>query len=114
LVFGNVYFETDVGDGFREPGFPQGTASGAADHHRLAARRDRVPVDGQCGRDDHDGADDPGVMAAHQLPDVTVMADAGTVSAANQQAIEAASLVAARRNEYPGQEIPDGQVFTQP
>jgi hypothetical protein len=31
-------------------------------------------------------------MKAHQLPDVTVVVDAGMVSAANQQAIEAAGL----------------------
>ena len=59
---------------------------------------------------------------------VTVVADAGMVSAANQRVIEAAGLsfilgaritdvpylVAAWRNDHPGQEIPDGQVFTQP
>ena len=61
-------------------------------------------------------------------PDVTVVADAGMVSAANQQAIEAAGLsfilgaripyvpylVAQWRREHSSQEIPDGQVFTQP
>jgi transposase len=31
-------------------------------------------------------------MKAHQLPDVTIVADAGMVSAANQKAIEAAGL----------------------
>jgi transposase len=31
-------------------------------------------------------------MAAHQLPDVTIVADAGMVSAANQRAIEAPGL----------------------
>jgi transposase len=31
-------------------------------------------------------------MAAHQLPDVTVVADAGMVSEANRKAIEAAGL----------------------
>jgi hypothetical protein len=67
-------------------------------------------------------------MAAHQLPDVTIVADAGMVSEANQKKIEAAGLsfilgmkipripyVAAQwRREHPGQEIPDGHVFTQP
>jgi hypothetical protein len=47
-----LYFETDTGDGFREPGFLQGTPAGTADHHRPADRhahgRGRVPVDGQC------------------------------------------------------------------
>ena len=66
--------------------------------------------------------------AAHQLPDVTVVADAGMVSVGNQKAIEDAGLsfilgarisdvpyvVAQWRREHPGQEIPDGHVFTQP
>ncbi len=67
-------------------------------------------------------------MAAHDLPDVTVVADAGMVSEANQKAIEAAGLsfiLGARipqepyavkrwRREHPGEQIPGGEVFTQP
>ena len=67
-------------------------------------------------------------MAAHQLPDVTVVADAGMVREANQKDIEAAGLsfilgakiphvpyvVAQWRREHPGQDIPDGHVLTQP
>ncbi len=67
-------------------------------------------------------------MAAHQLPDVTVVADAGMVSEANQKAIEEAGLsfilgaripdvpyaVAQWRREHPGQDLADGQIFTQP
>ena len=67
-------------------------------------------------------------MTAHQLPDVTIVADAGMVSEANQKDIEAAGLsfilgakiphvpyaVAQWRREHPGQDIPDGHVFTQP
>jgi transposase len=67
-------------------------------------------------------------MAAHDLPDVTVVADAGMVSEANQKEIEAAGLsfilgmkiakipyvVAQWRREHPGQDIPDGHIFTQP
>jgi hypothetical protein len=67
-------------------------------------------------------------MAAHRLPDVTVVADAGMISEANQKAIEAAGLsfilgmkvpdvpyvVGQWRREHPGEEIPDGHVFTQP
>jgi hypothetical protein len=67
-------------------------------------------------------------MTAHDLPDVTVVADAGMVSEANQKQIEAAGLsfilgvkipripyvVAQWRREHPGQDIPDGHVFTQP
>jgi hypothetical protein len=67
-------------------------------------------------------------MTAHDLPDVTVVADAGMVSEANQKAIEAAGLsfiLGARiphepyvvkrwRREHSGQDIPDGHIFTQP
>jgi hypothetical protein len=67
-------------------------------------------------------------MAAHQLHDVTVVADAGMISEANQKAVEAAGLsfilgmkipdvpyaVAQWRKEHPGEDIPDGHVFTQP
>jgi len=62
------------------------------------------------------------------LPDVTVVADAGMISEANQKAIEDAGLsfilgtkipgepyaVAQWRREHPGQDLPDGHVFTQP
>ena len=67
-------------------------------------------------------------MAAHQLPDVTVFADAGMVSEANQKAIEAAGLsyilgmkipdvpcqVGEWRREHPGEGIPGVHMFTQP
>jgi hypothetical protein len=67
-------------------------------------------------------------MAAHRLPDVTVVADAGMISEANQKAIEATGLsfilgmkvpdvpylVGKWRREHPGEEIPDGHAFTQP
>jgi hypothetical protein len=65
-------------------------------------------------------------MAAHDLPDVTVIADAGMISEASQKAIEAAGLsfilgmkipqvpyvVAQRRREHSGEQIPDGHIFT--
>src|SRR3954454_22732964 len=67
-------------------------------------------------------------MAAHQLADVTVVADAGMVSYANERAIEATGLsfiLGARipeipyvitqwRREHPDQPIPDGLILTQP
>jgi Transposase DDE domain len=92
-----LYFETDTGDGFREPGFskerrlePQittGLLTGAggfplmvsAFEGNKAETRTMLPVI-------------EAFMAAHQLPDVTVVADAGMVSEANQKAIEAAGL----------------------
>jgi transposase len=65
---------------------------------------------------------------AHQLTDVTVVADAAMISEANQKAIFAAGLsfilgtriayvpqvIAEWRDNHPDQEIPDAQVFTQP
>jgi hypothetical protein len=67
-------------------------------------------------------------MAAHRLPDVTVVADAGMISDANVKAIEAEGLsfilgmkvpdvpcaAGLWRREHPGEDIPDGHVFTQP
>ena len=128
-----LYFETDAGDGFRESGFskerrlePQitiGLLTGAdgfplmvsAFEGNKAETKTMLPVI-------------ESFMAAHGLPDVTVVADAGMVSEANQKAIEAAGLsfilgmkiphvpyvVARWRREHPGEQIPDGHVFTQP
>ena len=67
-------------------------------------------------------------MAAHQLADVIVVADAGMVSEANRTAIEDEKLtyiigeripeipyqVNKWRTEHPDAPIPDGHVFTQP
>jgi len=39
-----LYLQTHTGDGFREPGVLQGTASGTADHDRPAHRRHGFPV----------------------------------------------------------------------
>jgi DDE family transposase len=126
-------FEAGKGDGFREPGFskerrlePQitiGLLAGrdgfplmvSAFEGNRAETKTMLPVTGK-------------FMAARQLPDVTVVADAGMISEANQKAIEAAGLsfivgmkipdvpyqVAQWRREHPGEAIPDGHVFTQP
>jgi len=128
-----LYFETDAGDGFREPGFskerrlePQITIGLLTDQSGFplmvsafegnkAETKTMLPVV-------------EAFMAAHDLPDVTVVADAGMVSEANQKAIEAAGLsfiLGARipsepyvvkrwRRQHPGEQIPDGHVFTQP
>ena len=67
-------------------------------------------------------------MAAHQLADVTVVADAGMISDANKKAIEAAKLsfilgmripdipyvVTERLREHPDEQLPDGLILTQP
>jgi len=66
--------------------------------------------------------------AAHQLTDVTVVADAGRISEANQIAVAAAGLsfvlgtrlpylpdvVREWRDKHPSEAIPDGLVLTQP
>ena len=128
-----LYFETDQGDGFRESGFskerrlePQitvGLLTGAAGFPLMvqafegnkAETKTMLPVI-------------TAFMAAHQLSDVTVVADAGMISEASQRAIEDAGLsfilgtkipdvpyaVAQWRREHPGQDLPGGQVFTQP
>src|SRR6516164_383414 len=128
-----LYFDTHQGDGFREPGFskerrlePQITIGLLADQAGFplmlsafegnrAETKTMLPVIEK-------------FMTAHDLPDVTVVADAGMISDANMKAIEAAGLsfilgmkvpdvpyiVDQWRREHPGEEIPDGHVFTQP
>jgi hypothetical protein len=127
-----LYFETDEGDGFRESGFskerrlePQITIGLLTDQSGFplmvsafegnrAETKTMLPVI-------------ESFMAAHDLPDVTVVADAGMVSEANQKAIEAAGLsfilgariphepyvVARWRRAHLGEPIPDGEIFTQ-
>jgi hypothetical protein len=127
-----LYFETDAGDGFREPGFskerrlePQITVGLLTDQSGFplmvsafegnkAETKTMLPVL-------------EAFMAAHRLPGVTVVADAGMVSEANQKKIEAAGLsfilgqripevpyaVTEWKREHPGEDIADGQVFTQ-
>lgn len=128
-----LYFETDAGDGFREPGFskerrlePQITIGLLTD-----AAGFPLMVNAFDGNTAETTTMLPVIrpfMDAHQLADVTVVADAGMVSAANQKAIEEAGLsfilgaripdvpyvVAEWRQAHPGQDIADGQVFTQP
>jgi len=128
-----LHFETDAGDGFREPGFskerrldPQITlglltdATGfpltvAAFEGNKAETATMVPVINT-------------FKTAHQLSDVTVVADAGMISEANQVALQAAGLsfiLGARipylpdvvrewRDKHPDDAIPDGLVLTQP
>ena len=126
-----LYFETDEGDGFRESGFskerrlePQitvGLLTGgdgfplmvSAFEGNKAETRTMLPVI-------------EAFMTAHQVPEVTVVADAGMVSDANRRDIEKAGLsfilgaripdvpypVAQWRREHPGEPIPDGHIFT--
>ena len=128
-----LHFETDAGDGFREPGFskerrldPQITlglltdAAGfpltvAAFEGNKAETATMVPVINA-------------FKTAHQLSEVTVVADAGMISEANQIALQAAGLsyiLGARIpllpdvvrewcDKHPDEAIPDGLILTQP
>lgn len=128
-----LYFETDRGDGFREPGFskerrlePQITIGLLTD-----AAGFPLMVEAFEGNKAETKTMIPTItsfMAAHRLADVTVVADAGMVSDANKKAIEAAGLsfiigakipqvphvIAEWRKAHEGEEIPDGHVFIQP
>jgi hypothetical protein len=126
-------FETDQGDGFREPGFSEERRLEPQITIGLLTGQDGFPlmVSAFEGNRAETKTMLPVIekfMAARKLPDVTVVADAGMISEANQKAIEAAGLsfilgmkipdlpyqVAQWRKEHPGEDIPDGHVFTQP
>jgi hypothetical protein len=128
-----LYFEINEGDGFREPGFskerrlePQITIGLLTD-----ATGFPLMVNAFEGNKAETTTMLPAIRAfmdAHQLSDVTIVADAGMISEGNKQAIEAAGLsfilgaripdvpyvVQAWRGEHPDQDIPDGHIFTQP
>jgi hypothetical protein len=128
-----LYFEIDTADGFREPGFskerrlePQITVGLLTDASGFP-----LAVAAFKGNEPETDTMLPVInafKAAHQLTDVTVVADAGMISEANQKAIFAAGLsfilgtriayvpqvITEWRDRHPGQEIPDQQVFTQP
>jgi Transposase DDE domain len=92
-----LYFETDAGDGFREPGFskerrldPQITIGLLTD-----ATGFPLAVEAFEGNRAETATMLPVInafKAAHNLTDVTVVADAGTISEANQVALHAAGL----------------------
>jgi Transposase DDE domain len=128
-----LYFETDAGDGFREPGFskerrlePQITIGLLTDASGFP-----LMVQAYEGNRAETTTMLPTItafMAAHRLADVTVVADAGMVSDGNKRAIEAAGLsfilgaripdipyvVTEWRQKHPDQPMPDGLVLTQP
>jgi hypothetical protein len=128
-----LYLETDTGDGFREPGFskkrrlePQiaiGLLTDSAGFPLMVSA-----FEGNAAETTTMLPVIEAFMTGRHLTDVTIGADAGMISAASQRAIEAAGLsfilgaripdvpcvVAQWRREHPGQDIPDGHVFTQP
>ena len=104
-----LYFETDAADGFREPGFskerrlePQitiGLLTDAAGFPLMVEAFEGNKAETKTMLPIIDA-----FMAAHQLADVTVVADAGMVSEANRKAIEDAGLsfiIGARIPEVP-------------
>ncbi len=128
-----LYFETDAGDGFREPGFskerrlePQITIGLLTDGTGFP-----LALEAFEGNKAETATMLPVInafKAAHQLTDVTVVADAGMISESNQVAIQVAGLsfilgtripflpniVQEWRDKHPGDDIPDGHVLTQP
>jgi hypothetical protein len=128
-----LYFETDAGDGFREPGFskerrlePQITIGSLTD-----AAGFPLMVEAFEGNAAETATMLPSIrafMAAHQLADLTIVADAGMISDTNKKAIEAAGLsfilgmripevpyvVTERLREHPDEPMPDGLILTQP
>ena len=127
-----LYFETDSGDGFREPGFSKERRLDPQITIGLLTGQDGFPLMVQAfeGNRAETKTMLPAIeafMAAHSLPDVTVVADAGMISEANQKAIEDAGLsfilgmkvpdvpyqVGTWRKEHSGEEMPDGLILTQ-
>ncbi len=128
-----LYFETDAGDGFREPGFskerrlePQITLGLLTD-----AAGFPLTVEAFEGNKAETATMLPVINAfktAHRLTDVTVVADAGMISETNQVALQAAGLtfilgtripylpdvVREWRDKHLDEAIPDGLVLTQP
>jgi hypothetical protein len=128
-----LYFETDQGDGFREPGFskerrlePQITIGLLTD-----ATGFPLAVEAFEGNKAETATMVPTLkafMTAHRLTDITVVADAGMLSENNKREIEAAGLgfilghripfvpyaITEWRKDNPDAEIPDGLILTQP
>jgi hypothetical protein len=128
-----LYFETDQGDGFREPGFskerrlePQITIGLLTD-----ATGFPLAVEAFEGNKAETATMVPTLttfMTAHRLTDITVVADAGMLSENNKREIEAAGLgfilgnriahipyaLMEWRDQNPDVDVPDGLTLTQP
>ena len=128
-----LYFETDTGDGFRKPGFskerrlePQITVGLLTDSSGFP-----LTVRAFEGNKAETATMLPVLNAfkkAHQLTDITVVADAGMISEANQIDMHAAGLtyiLGARfpylpdvvrewHDKHPNEAVPDELILTQP
>jgi hypothetical protein len=131
-----LHFETDAGDGFREPGFskerrlePQITIGLLTDASGFPLMvKAFVTSSGNRAETTTMLPTITAFMAAHELADVTIVADAGMISEANKRAIGAAGLsfilgaknpdvpyvVTEWRRAHPGEPMPDGLILTQP
>jgi DDE family transposase len=128
-----LYFETDAGDGFREPGFSKERRLEPQITLGLLTDAAGFPLTVQAfeGNKAETATMLPVInafKAVHQLDDITVVADAGMISEANQVALQAAGLsfvlgtripqlpdvVREWRDKHPGEVVPDGLVLTQP
>jgi hypothetical protein len=128
-----LYFETDTADEFRKPGFskerrlePQVTIGLLTDATGFPLMVSAF--EGNRGETTTMLPVLRAFMKAHGLDDVIVVADAGMISAGNQEAIEDEGLsfilgakipylpylIRQWHEQHPDQEIPDGQVFVQP
>jgi hypothetical protein len=128
-----LYFETDQGDGFREPGFskerrlePQITIGLLTDATGFPLAVEAF--EGNKAETATMVSTLTAFMAAHRLSDITVVADAGMLSDSNKREIEAAGLgfilgnrighipyvIDEWRKNNPGAEVPDGLTLTQP
>ena len=124
-----LYFETDAGDGFREPGFSKERRLEPQITLGLLTDAAGFPLTVQAfeGNKAETATMLPVInafKAAHHLADVTVVADAGMISEANQIALQAAGLsfilgtripylpdvVREWRDKHPDEAIPDGLV----
>ncbi|WP_448221761.1 IS1634 family transposase [Gordonia iterans] len=128
-----LYFETDKADGFREPGFSKERRLEPQITVGLLTNATGFPlmIEAFEGNKAETLTMVPTITSfikAHQLADVTVVADAGMISAATMAAIEAAGLtfilgekmpsvpytIDKWRSEHPGAEPPDGLTLAQP
>jgi hypothetical protein len=128
-----LYFETDTGDGFREPGFSKERRLEPQITVGLLTDATGFPLTVQAfeGNKAETATMLPVITAfkkAHQLSGITVVADAGMISEANQVDIAADGLtyiLGARipfvpdvvrewHTKHPGDNVPDELILTQP
>lgn len=128
-----LYFETDKADGFREPGFskerrlePQITVGLLTDASGFPLMMEAF--EGNRAETLTMMPTLTAFMAAHQLSDVTIVADAGMISADNKKAIEDANLtfilgekmptipyvISTWHKDNPDSTPPDGLTLVQP